>query len=87
MVSDFFINEKLDSTTIYVNLYGVSEEIIFVHDIETNRFYQLEESNNLHDKNMEGALVKRRIPKSLFEYVVSLTKKYSDKTERRETRW
>jgi hypothetical protein len=56
------------------NRFGIS--MYYEHDKDKNRYYMLDDSNNLHDKNMDGVLVKRRISKKCFEEILETAKKH-----------
>lgn len=71
-------NDKYE-TEIEINYYtgnrfGASE--FYLYDKDNNRYYMLDDSNNLHDKNMDGALVKRRISKKCFEEILETARKH-----------
>lgn len=52
--------------------------IDYERDKENGRCYMLVESCNLHDQNMNGALVKKRIKKSEYEKALNKCKKIFD---------
>lgn len=67
------ISFNMIDTGRYSNL-GIDVDFLF--DKDTNRYYSFEASNNLHDKQMDGAIVKKRMSKKAFEGLLILANEF-----------